>query len=315
MGVHSSLHGALAAERRLAINDAEPIFGQGQGAFKASAKDLYASRPRSGTFFLWRPWILRRSITNPLLPCRRCRSSSQPLRPTSTRRCFLKLFYVSTLRNPHLTKPHPFSLGGTCIPSLIPDEQGASLSPTSPLHLHLFFAPRPPTQPPAQHERATSPFLSAGLPPCRAPHALGLHAEAPPALALDVLALTNLCVDIVQPVPELPPRDDESRRSLFTRLTASKPALEQLEARLPTRAAASLTCRPRATRTLHKKRAKGPVAPVANSRNVHPAVLRADLVRAQRACPAPLLLLRAQKIAAHLPFPCLLAHPFRFSLI
>ena len=45
----------------------------------------------------------------------------------------------------------------------------------------------------------------------------------------DVVALSNLCVDIVHNVPELPPADAESRRRLLQQLTAAPPPIEQWE--------------------------------------------------------------------------------------
>ncbi|KAL4422697.1 hypothetical protein ABPG75_008894 [Micractinium tetrahymenae] len=45
----------------------------------------------------------------------------------------------------------------------------------------------------------------------------------------DVVALSNLCVDIVVQVDELPPADTESRRALLQQLTAQPPPVEQWE--------------------------------------------------------------------------------------
>jgi hypothetical protein len=45
----------------------------------------------------------------------------------------------------------------------------------------------------------------------------------------DVVALSNLCVDVVVPVDRLPPPDEPSRRQLLTQLTASPPPRDAWE--------------------------------------------------------------------------------------
>ena len=45
----------------------------------------------------------------------------------------------------------------------------------------------------------------------------------------DVVALSNLCVDIMVPVEELPPPDAASRKQLLRQLTAQPPPVEQWE--------------------------------------------------------------------------------------
>ncbi|KAK3259205.1 hypothetical protein CYMTET_31787, partial [Cymbomonas tetramitiformis] len=46
---------------------------------------------------------------------------------------------------------------------------------------------------------------------------------------LDVVALSNLCVDVVQPVASLPPEDPEARQRVFTELTSTIPDIKQWE--------------------------------------------------------------------------------------
>lgn len=43
----------------------------------------------------------------------------------------------------------------------------------------------------------------------------------------DVVSLSNLCVDIVVEVEQLPPADADSRRALLQQLTAQPPPMEQ----------------------------------------------------------------------------------------
>lgn len=45
----------------------------------------------------------------------------------------------------------------------------------------------------------------------------------------DVVSLSNLCVDVMVPVEELPPNDAEARRRLLQQLTAQPPPEEQWE--------------------------------------------------------------------------------------
>jgi hypothetical protein len=44
-----------------------------------------------------------------------------------------------------------------------------------------------------------------------------------------VVSLSNLCVDVMVPVEELPPGDTEARRRLLQQLTAQPPPMEQWE--------------------------------------------------------------------------------------
>lgn len=80
---------------------------------------------------------------------------------------------------------------------------------------HSVTPPRPPT---AQHRIPGLPSNGSARP----------H-QTQDGKLLDVVALSNLCVDIVVNVDELPPHDLASRRQLLRQLTANSPGVEAWE--------------------------------------------------------------------------------------
>lgn len=79
---------------------------------------------------------------------------------------------------------------------------------------------------------ATNPALdSTGAVAAPPAHAIvgGNGSSAPPAKLYDLVALSNLCVDIVVSVTELPPEDDASRRALLAELSAQPLPLSAAE--------------------------------------------------------------------------------------
>lgn len=83
---------------------------------------------------------------------------------------------------------------------------------------------------------STSCRCTAAVERCAAPADASSRAAAANALGrpsrrkqFDVVALSNLCVDIVVQVDQLPPADEPSRRALLQQLTAQPPPVEQWE--------------------------------------------------------------------------------------
>ena len=56
-----------------------------------------------------------------------------------------------------------------------------------------------------------------------------LRPQSPTVKQYDVLALSNVCVDIVIPVDELPPNDKAARQQLLQQLSADPPPQKQWE--------------------------------------------------------------------------------------
>lgn len=90
---------------------------------------------------------------------------------------------------------------------------------------------RPALCPPVRPTRApTCGSAAAGLAGATAESA-GANGSAAPTKKkqFDVVALSNLCVDIVVPVEELPPADTQARQQLLVQLTASPPSMDSWE--------------------------------------------------------------------------------------
>lgn len=114
----------------------------------------------------------------------------------------------------------------------------------TPPPLHWRLTPSPSSSPlfassnDLHARRASSPWGPSTSCRCAAPEAPAADgAWAAAALQgrpgrkklFDVVALSNLCVDIVVQVDALPPTDEASRRALLQRLTASPPPQRQWE--------------------------------------------------------------------------------------
>ncbi|GBF90155.1 sugar carbohydrate kinase [Raphidocelis subcapitata] len=71
--------------------------------------------------------------------------------------------------------------------------------------------------------RRARPHRSAAAPVARSPRRCGARMRAAGGHAFDVLGLSNLCVDVVIPVEQLPSPDAAAREALLRRLTAAPP--------------------------------------------------------------------------------------------